>query len=89
MTPRPQNKTKGTRSVLNNGIKKAQGASDRKADRSELKTPRQDFLVEFPQGRYSPQTSPVSESGMIIDLVFTRDLQGRQWRGVNLITSLR
>ena len=66
MTPRPQNENKGTRSVLNNdGIKKAPGARIRNTDRPELETPRQDFLVEFPGGRYSPQTSPVSESGMI------------------------
>ena len=65
MTPRPQNENKGTQSVLNNGIKKAPGARIRKTDRPELETPRQDFLVEFPGGRYSPQTSPVSESGMI------------------------
>ena len=58
MTPRPQNK--------NNGIKNAPGARIRKTDGPELETLHQDFLVEFPQGRYSPQTSPVSESGMYI-----------------------
>ena len=54
MVPRPQKETKGTRGV-HHGIKKA----------SESETPREDFHVEFPQGRYSPQTSPVSESGRI------------------------
>ena len=63
MGPRPQNETKGIRGVLH-GIKKASGAPDRKVNRPESETPRQDFLVEFPQGRYCPQTSPVSESGM-------------------------
>ena len=64
MGPRPQNETKGTQGVLH-GIKKALSAPDRKVNRPESETPRQDFLVEFPQGRYCPQTSPVSESGII------------------------
>ena len=64
MGPRPQNETKGTRGVLH-GIKKASGKPDRNVNRPESETPRQDFLFEFPQGRYCPQTSPVSESGII------------------------
>ena len=71
MGPRPQNETKGTRGVLH-GIKKASGAPDRKVNRPESETPRQDFLVEFPQGRYCPQTSPVSESGMYNLVLETR-----------------